>query len=482
MTYNSRVQAIEALAAIVERKGGVTLDQATAVMRQSAAGIGQSSAGRQYEYFARLLDSCNYLLQWASAVRKAERDAERFLRAAQQTAKDLLKDLPPDPELEPFRQAVSKIEAVVSVDQVEPIAETLLRIPLPLPLFAEEPAWRRPTVDVLSEKNDTLEISVAFVSFSLNASPFRNPQTIEPDLLHDLEIEVRVSDWPKNADRLVVDVISVEPASSYEFPRFSFSRPGGTSPFKLQGKGRVKLNVAQTFLSRPLEFAYRAQFEPEDPMAIVTVEGQRHLNVQSFDPVRTPQSGYIQVDSKLNEIRDLARRVPGVRDKELNDFLQILTAIGSVAGQALQDALFSGRWSESKFQAEMQKLLRQNPKIAAELEVHPHAGGGITDLSFRGIRIELKAEPDQTISLEDTKRFLGQTSQYAAASDRRFGVLCVLDCSSKTAAPGSVANDIGLIQLPAPTGEGLPILVGVVIIQGNLARPSDLSKGCPAPH
>jgi hypothetical protein len=470
------VQAIEALAAIVERKGGITLDQATAGMHQSAAAVGQSAAGRQYGLFARLLDSCNYLLRWTSAIRKAEREAERFLLAAQQTARDLLKDLTPDPELEPFRQAVSQIEAVVAVDQVELIAETLLRIPLPLPLFVEESPWR-PTIDVPSENKGTLEISVAFVSFSLNASPFRNPQTVEPDLLHDLEIEVRVSDWPKDADRLILDVISVEPASSYEFPRFSFSRPGGTSPFKLLGKGRVKLNVAQTFLSRPLEFAYRAQFEPEDPVTIVTVEGQRHLKVQSFDPLRTPQSGYIQVDSKLNEIRDLARRVPGVRDKELNDFLQILTAIGSVAGQALQDALFSGRWSESKFQAEMQRLLRQNPKIGAELEVHPYAGGGITDLSFRGIRIELKAEPDQTISLEDTKRFLGQTSQYAAASDRRFGILCVLDCSSKTAAPGSVANDIGLIQLPAPTGEGIPILVGVVIIRGDLARPSDLSKG-----
>ncbi len=470
------MQTIEALAAIVQRKGNVSLDSATAAIRQSAAALGQNAAGRQYGIFARLLDSCNYLVQWTSAVRKAEREAERFLRAAQQTAKDLLKDLTPDPELEPFRRAVSQIEAVATVDQVEPIAETLLRIPLPLPLFAEEPPWR-PTVDVPSEKKDTLEISVAFVSFNLSAAPFGNPQTIEPGLLHDLEIEVRVSDWPKNAKMLILDVISVEPASSYEFPRFSFSRPAGSPPFKLLGKGRVKLNNAQTFLSRPLEFAYRAQFEPEESMAFVTVEGQRHLNVQSFDPVRTPQSGYIQVDSKLSEIRDLSRRFPGVRDKELNDFLQILTAIGSVAGQALQDAIFSGCWSELKFQAEMQKLLRQNPRIGAELEVHPHAGGGITDLSFRGIRIELKAEANQTISLEDTKRFLGQTSQYTAASDRRFGVLCVLDCSPKTAAPGSVANDIDLTQLSPPTGEGLPVLVGVVIIRGNLARPSDLSKG-----
>lgn len=470
------MQTIEVLAAIVQRKGNVSLDPATSAIRQSAALLGQNAAGRRYGLFARLLDSCNYLLQWTSAVRKAEREAERFLRASQQTARDLLKDLTPDPELEPFRQAVSQIETVATVEQVEQIAETLLRIPLPLPLFAEDPPWR-PSVDAPSEDKDIPRISVAFVSFNLNSSPFGNPQTIEPGLLHDLEIEVRVSDWPKNADKLILDVISVEPSSSYEFPRFSFPRPSGAPPFKLQGKGRLKLNNPQTFLSRPLEFAYRAQFEPEEPIAIVTVEGQRHLNVESFNPVQTPLSGYVQVDFKLKEIRDRARHVPGVRDKELSDFLQILTAIGSVAGQAIQDGIFAGRWSESEFQKEMQKLLRQNPRIGSELEVHPHAGGGITDLSFRGIRIELKAEPDKTISLEDTKRFLGQTSQYATASDRRFGVLCVLDCSPKKAAPGSVANDIGLDQVPPPRQEGLPILVGIVIVRGNLARPSDLSRG-----
>lgn len=48
------------------------------------------------------------------------------------------------------------------------------------------------------------------------------------------------------------------------------------------------LRVPQAFLSRPLKFAYRAWFMPESNEARVTVEGQRHLRVQSFDPERNP--------------------------------------------------------------------------------------------------------------------------------------------------------------------------------------------------
>jgi hypothetical protein len=56
-------------------------------------------------------------------------------------------------------------------------------------------------------------------------------------------------------------------------------------------------------------------------------------------------------------------------------------------------------------------------------------------------------------------------------------VLCLLDCSQKLNAPGSIANDIALQIVPPPNYVGkLPLLVGIVIIRGNLSTPSSLSR------
>jgi len=124
------------------------------------------------------------------------------------------------------------------------------------------------------------------------------------------------------------------------------------------------------------------------------------------------------------------------------------------------------------------ELLRIDPKIGSELEVHPHAAGGITDLSFRKIRIELKASGEDYLTLEKSFGFSNQATQYVVGSDRRFGILCVLDHSPKRVPPGAVANDIALRPMwpPENDGAGNPILLGVVIVRGNLARPSDLSR------
>jgi hypothetical protein len=65
---------------------------------------------------------------------------------------------------------------------------------------------------------------------------------------------------------------------------------------------------------------------------------------------------------------------------------------------------------ESAIQVEVKKFLRSRPNIGSEREEHPHAAGGITDLSFRGLRLELKVEDRQNIALEDCKTYLGQTT------------------------------------------------------------------------
>jgi hypothetical protein len=149
-------------------------------------------------------------------------------------------------------------------------------------------------------------------------------------------------------------------------------------------------------------------------------------------------------------------------------------AVGNIAGQSMQDNLFKGSWTEDVFQAEMRRLLRSYPMIGSELEEHPHVSAGITDLSFRHTRLELKFIDDHYVTRDDVLLHLPQTIQYIAGSDRRFGVLCILDVSPKQGAPGSVGDDVSYEVSLGPSGRGLPIGVGTIIVRGNLSRPSTL--------
>ncbi len=174
-----------------------------------------------------------------------------------------------------------------------------------------------------------------------------------------------------------------------------------------------------------------------------------------------------------NELRKFA-----VSDDELGAVLTVLGSIGRRAFQALADAVYSGEWSEARFQNDLRGHLRNDRLIGSELDEHGQAGGGIVDLSFKKTRIELKVDDHGDVSVNTVvERYGQQTAQYAVASDRRCCVLAVLDTKKRMTAPGQLSNDIGvrLIHPPEDKG-GRGVLIAVIILRGNLARPSDLSK------
>ncbi len=473
--YDYRIRTISALQAVMAGTPQVeAFESALSSLRDAADNLGDEPARKRYAAFAVLLDAFLLLIRWAEAVRSAEIDADRYLRAARQRIADFQTGsaVPAngDDRLVTAARAVAGVDAV---GDLPTIARVLLGIPLPLPLYARAPAVRRRAGQEFAPSAKPV-ITVAFLSFTLYDVPFGNPQAIEPQLLHDLSVEVRVSRWPETADALVLDVASVEPPSAYEFPSFTFSKPADTGPHLLRGTGRMALKMPQAVLSRPLEFAYRARFVPAVEGIDIRVEGQRRLRVQSYDSDRQPVTGYAQLDPIILKIRDRARSAPGIRDGELDDFLRILAALANVAGQSLQGNLFPGTHDENAFQKALRALLRQRHDIGSELQEHPHAAGGVTDLSFRGIPLELKCVADKTVRVDDTAVFLPQTAAYVAAADRRFGLLVILDSSTKTVAPSSAANDIFLQEVAPPTGGALPLLIGVAILRGNLPKPSSL--------
>ena len=419
---------------------------------------------------ALIIEVLARLLSWRNAIRDAEMDADRYLRSAKFAANEIRRKLDSQQGAEMFISAASSVGDISDPDEISALATTLSCIPLPLPLF-DRTGPRMPLRPAVPPEAKADRIAVAFSSFELDGKPFADPHNIQPGVIHDL---TNLSRWPPAAEKLTFTPLSIEPSESYEFPTFEFERPQTNAPFELAKTARMVVKLRTSVFARPLEFNYGARFLPEKEEFTVSVQGQYRLKVRSDDPARHSQTGYVEVDKRLVEIRDEARLLPAITDSELSEFLELLSCVGAVAGRSLQDNLFRKKYSESEFQAEFKGLLRTYPEIGSTLEEHPHAARGITDLSFKRFRIELKVDSEGPISIGDVSGFLQQTAQYVAGSDRRFGLLCLLDCSEKTQAPGGVGNDIALAQVPAPNGS-LPICIGVVIIRGNLARPSSFS-------
>jgi hypothetical protein len=193
---------------------------------------------------------------------------------------------------------------------------------------------------------------------------------------------------------------------------------------------------------------------------------------------KLPSCGSLQVDAQLEVIQSHLMQIVSVSEEEKKYWLDIMQALGKLASDCLGDAsIFRGRLLEKEFQQKTKEFLKGNPAIAPDLEEHPDIAGGETDLSYQKIRIELKVENDKAVLPESVvEQYSQQAAQYTTGSDRRMGILCVLDGSGKDLAPGSVRNDISIEEVLPPQGGHYPLFLGVVIIRGNLKRPSEYSK------
>lgn len=189
--------------------------------------------------------------------------------------------------------------------------------------------------------------------------------------------------------------------------------------------------------------------------------------------LRRPVTGYVELDSKIIELRERLRLEPLISETDVRDLLALLAPVANLMGQAVQDKRYPKPIDEATFQADFQAFLRANAAIGSELEVQTQVAGGKVDLSFRGIRIELKSERSKRLLPEDCNKFVDQAASYAVGTGRRIALLCVLDCSPKSRAPFPVAD--GLTIIPVETGTS-PVYVVACLLQGGLCRPSDLSR------
>lgn len=473
-TYPGRIDAVEALGWTGGPADGERLRTCAAQIAGAADIYDLAPAAADWRLYAAALEVAALLTDWEQASLAAESDADRFLRAARLRSRALAKDAKDTAFGKMLIESLAPIDEAIEPDDVGTLRNALARLPLPAATFSKPDRFRHLRGERSDPKPEPEDVAVAFLEFTIDGKPAESLHSLSAGQVHDLDLMIRVSRWPEGAERLVIAPVSIEPVSMWDFPAFSFTKPAGEPPYTFERQGRMLLQGSHGLSARPLEFRYAAQFEPPTGWEQrVVVAGQRTLRLTGTDTSQRGATGYGEIDAKIVELRERLRIEPLVSERDLIDLLAVLAPIGNLMGQAVQDKRYPKPIDEAAFQKDVQEFLRVNTAIGQELEVQSQVAGGKVDLSFRGIRIELKAEREKKLIPSDCRSYAQQAASYAVGSGRRLALLVVLDSSPKHSMPFPAAD--GLIVIPVETDTS-PVYVVTCLLQGGFARPSDLSR------
>lgn len=410
------------------------------------------------------------LAEWKHAIRNAEIDAQRFLHSAKLKVSEIDPGLSSsnNPQLNEF---IDRVKLINTLDELKAIQDLLKSWSLPLLLFA---TLRNKNIEKISAKDHKkLESTVAFLKFDIDGEPAKQWNYLKPGVAYDLNIEVRVSNWPNKANFLLLKPVTLNAREQGWLPDFKFEKPKGDEPFTLKGIGRVVLEAANSFGSRPYEFLYAAEFDVLSDYQNIAIIGHRRLLLEGSDSTHSPLTGFSNVDRHLIKIRNTLRTFPGLHSDDITNTMVILSGLGNIAAQALKAGLFAADTSEQIFQNKAAEMLRNRNDIGEYLQGHPEAAGGITDLTFKDIPIELKVENKKILFPKDFQKYFDQTAAYAIGLGKRIGILSVLETSSKSAPVGVIEDDIEIFI--HPTGQ-TQIAIIVVVIRGGFPKPSSYSR------
>lgn len=477
--FSLRIKATSALADSLKPKSDNlgSLGEACHELEDVIAGLEQGDVEDEYRAFYTATAIFLLLAKWKHATRNAEPDAQRFVVSAKLKAAEVDKSL----SFTANEQLIAFLDYVVTIENLDDLdaAQAQLREwTLPLLLFANrrtqaQGAIRVPASQKMAEESESLETSVAFLKFDIDGKPAKKMNYLTPGTSYDLTIEVRVSNWPRTAATLSLSPVTIDIRERDWLPSFKFEKPVGDGPFTFTGTGRAVLEIAHSFGSRPYEFLYAAEFDDTSSCRSIEVIGHRRLLLEGSDVTSNPLSGFSHVDQHLIKVRNNLRTFPGLHPDDVTHAMTLLGGLGNIAAQALKSNLFASGTLEDQFQREVAQMLRNRSDIGEHLEEHPAAAGGITDLTFYGLPLELKVDNTKARQPKDYSKFFDQTAAYAIGLGKRIGILSVLESSKKTSPASVIEDDIELFV--HQVGQSSIIIV-VVIVRGGFPKPSSYSR------
>ena len=165
--------------------------------------------------------------------------------------------------------------------------------------------------------------------------------------------------------------------------------------------------------------------------------------------------------------------------EEMPELLEMLQALSRLLATYAQEAIYKGRDDvlEKEFQKQVLRDLRF--QLGQDVQEHPGQAGGITDIRYKGVIVELKVEKENGDRGNIASKYTEQVVQYTGVEARQVSVLLVLDLTAKDKPPGDIRNDILLRDVETHGGDDahkeFPSKAFVFVVNGNTKYPSAYS-------
>ncbi|MYC13563.1 MAG: hypothetical protein F4Y39_07525 [Gemmatimonadetes bacterium] len=357
----------------------------------------------------------------------------------------------------------------------------LLMIPLPTLYWnASEAEFPYRVAD---RESDTTPSPMLRVIVFLDHAPVASPQFLKSNILYPLVFQVRGLTWPSDAVRLHLDLLTTCPQNEFSVSDFTLDKPHCIKDGEYQGElvGQIKFNSGQSSVLDDLIFTVRSAFETSTgDFTEIPVIGHNELRLRVVNEDLHPlMTGNRQLDQHIAElVTKLLSDHPKVKD-ELPDLLKMLQALARLLATYAQEAIYKGESDvpESEFQKTVLRDLRNQ---LGQVQEHPSQAGGVTDIRYRGVIVELKVERENGDREYISNKYTAQATQYAGVETRQISILLVLDLTTKEKPPGDIRNDIILTDVETHGGDDrakeFPSKTFVFVINGNMKSPSTYSR------
>ncbi len=291
---------------------------------------------------------------------------------------------------------------------------------------------------------------VRIIAF-LDSLPIATPQLLRSDLLYAVSFRIRGLQWPNEAERFHLQLLSTCPATEYAVSRFVCSKPDSMADdeFELEVQGNIKFNTGQSTLLDDIIFNTQTAFELASGEMVETVAiGHNQLRVRVTDDSRQPLlTGNRTLDRHICELASkLIEQCPSA-EHEIRDLMPMLEALTRLLATYAQEAIYKGETSvkEADFQKQVLRDLRN--MLGQDVQEHVGQAGGLTDIRFRSVIVELKVETTNASRDYLASQYAPQSSQYSGVEARQVSIVLVLDLTEKDKPPGDIRNDIRLFDV-----------------------------------
>ena len=233
----------------------------------------------------------------------------------------------------------------------------------------------------------------------MDQEPVASPQFLNQGVLYRLTFRLQGLEWPDNAVRLHVNLNTTCPPEVYAVSDFAMDRPTNIEDGQFEGEvtGHISFQSKQSNLLDDLVFTVHAALETEERHLMeIPVIGHNELRVKVVDtPGWLPTTERTPLHQRIVElIEALIAEHPSVQ-QELPDLFPVLQALSRICAVYAQEAAFKGLTNVSvrEFQQKVVHDLRMSLD-PSEVQEHSQQAGGITDIRFRGVIVELKVEDE----------------------------------------------------------------------------------------